>query len=183
MELQPVLIETERLILKGFSPKDMTIIFESYSKNEVMKLLGMRNDEEFKKEEYKQKNGYASYNRTFILFLLIEKVSNSVIGRCGLHNWNVDHKRAEIGYDIAEENYKRKGFMTEAVNAIIHYGFNDLKLHRIEALVGTENVASLRILEKQGFIKEGLLREHYYIDNKHVDSIMLSKLRSEYLGL
>lgn len=180
MELKPIIIETNRLILNGFSPHDLTFIFEEYPKDKIMKILGHRTDEDFQKEKLKQINGYAAYNRSFILFLITEKKSNIIIGRCGLHNWNKEHNRAEIGYNIIDENFKRNGFMTETVNAVIEYGFKEIKLHRIEALVGSYNIPSIKILEKQNFFREGLLREHYFIYDKYEDSILFSKLSSEY---
>ena len=181
MEFKPVIIETKRLILKGFNPQDMTFVFGNYSKDDIMKLLGHRNEEDFVTEQKKQQNGYASYNRSFVLFLLTDKMSGKVIGRCGLHNWNKEHKRAEIGYNMIDEDFKQKGLMSEAVNAIIEYGFDQLNLHRIEALVGSNNVPSLKIMEKEGFIKEGLLRQHYYLDGKYEDSLVFSKLLDEYV--
>jgi len=181
MELQPVIIETKRLVLKGYKPEDMTHLFTNYTQTEVSELLGHQNEEEYLKEKSKVENGYATYNRTFLVFLMVEKVSNLVIGRCGLHNWNTDHHRAEIGYHMVLENYKRQGLMTEAVIAIVDHGFKTLKLHRIEALVGANNAASLKIIAKQGFVKEGLLRQHYFINGVYEDSVMFSKLASEHL--
>lgn len=83
-------------------------------------------------------------------------------------------------FEEKEENFKRKGLMTEAVSAIISYGFNKLELHRIEALIGSSNIPSLRILEKHNFIREGLLRQHYFVSEKFEDSILFSKLYNEY---
>ena len=71
--------------------------------------------------------------------------------------------------------------MTEAVSSIIDYGFNELNLHRIEALVGSNNIPSLKIIESQHFTKEGLLRQHYYLANKYEDSIVFSILYKEYI--
>lgn len=181
MELKPIIIETERLMLKGYTPQAMTAIFRNYPKKEIVEILGIRTEEEYLKEKNKEANGYASYNRSFILFLLIEKASNIIFGRCGLHNWNVEHNRAEIGYHIVDENFKRKGYMTEAVSAVIEYAFMELKLHRIEALVGTHNIPSLKIIEKHNFVKEGLLRQHYFIAGKYEDSVVFSKLYAEYI--
>lgn len=173
-------IETKRLILKGISPAYMTFIFEHHSREGIMDLLGHRSEEEYNKEEFKQKNGYSTYNRSFMLFLLQDKTSGKIIGRCGIHNWNTDHNRAEVGYHMTDESYKQQGLMTEAFGAVIDYGFNVLKLHRMEALVGSQNVPSLRLMEKYGFIKEGVLREHWYSAGKYEDSLMFSKLQKEY---
>lgn len=178
--LKPIIIETQRLILTGYSSEDITYIFENFGRSEIKEILGHRTDEEYQKEEYKYKNGYASYNRAFILFLLTEKSTNYIIGRCGIHNWNKEHKRAEIGYHISDENYKRKGLMTEAVGPIIDYGFTQLNLHRIEALVGSNNIPSLKIIETYQFTREGLLKQHYCLDNKYEDSIMFSILYHEF---
>ncbi len=180
MTLNPIILETKRLKLTGFSPEEMSFIFENNSKKEIKKILGHRTEEDYLKEEYKYQNGYAAYNRRFLLFLLSEKTSNTIIGRCGLHNWNIEHNRAEIGYNLVDDNFKRKGFMTEAVRAVIDYGFNTLKLHRLEALVGSNNTPSLKIIENNHFIREGLLRQHFYVAEKFEDSIVYSLLRSEY---
>lgn len=180
--MNPVIIETERLILKGFSPDDMKHIFEGCSKPEIKKILGHRTEEDYQKEESKYRNGYASYNRSFLLFLLADKASGTIIGRCGIHNWNAEHRRAEAGYVMEDEQYKRKGLMSEAFGAVIDYGFDKLSLHRMEALVGTGNIPSLRLMEKYGFVREGLLREHYYISGRYEDSALFSKLSPEHVG-
>lgn len=182
MNLKPVIIETQRLQLTGYSSQDMTFIFENFSRDEIMKMLGHRTDEDFRMEEYKYKNGYAAYNRAFLLFLLTEKISNTIIGRCGIHNWNKEHHRAEIGYNISDENFKRKGLMTEAFRSIIDYGFHVLKLNRIEALVGSNNIPSMKIIEGHHFTKEGLLRQHYLVAAKFEDTIVYSLLYNEYIG-
>ncbi len=174
------ILETNRLILKGLTPVHMKYVFENYTKKEIKILLGHRSEEDYQKEEYKFKNGYASYNRSFMLFLLTDKGSNKIFGRCGLHNWNKEHSRAEIGYSIDIEQFKRKGLMSEALEVIIAYGFDKLKLNRIEALVGKDNIPSLKLMEKYDFMHEGILRNHYYLNDKYIDSIMFSILRKDY---
>lgn len=174
------LITTSRLILEGVSAEAMNRIFEQYDKMQIMEILGHTSDEEYALELYKYQNGYASYNRKFMLFLMRDKQTNEVIGRCGLHNWNIDHSRAEVGYVIYNNVNKEKGLMSETLEAVLDYGFLTLKLHRIEALVATWNTPSLRLLEKNNFTREGVLRGHYFMDNKFEDSIMFSKLLQEH---
>jgi ribosomal-protein-alanine N-acetyltransferase len=174
------IIETERLILKGLSPGNISYIFEQFPKAKIKELLGHETEEAYLTEEKKNRNGYASYNRTFILFLLIDKSYNTIIGRCGIHNWNIEHRRAEIGYNITHETFKRKGLMSEAVATIIEYGFTKLNLNRLEAIVGSSNTPSLKIMEKFGFIQEGIMRQHYPANNGFEDSILFSKLQEAY---
>ena len=174
-------IETNRLILIAISSDEIRNIFENLKKSEIKKILGHRSEEDYRKEEFKHKNGYSSFNRRFILFLLNYKESEIIIGRCGLHNWNKEHRRAEIGYNMLEEHFKGKGLMTEAIDAIIDYGFNKMNLNRIEALVGIGNIPSLRLMEKYNFKKEGILRQHFYTSDRFEDSIVFSKLYCEYI--
>jgi Acetyltransferases, including N-acetylases of ribosomal proteins len=176
------LIETSRLILKGLTPEDMTEIFERNHKPKIKEILGHRSEADYEKELHKYQNGYSSYNRSFMLFLLEDKASGTIIGRCGLHNWNTDHWRAEIGYHMEDESFKQQGLMSEAVEAIIDYGFKMLNLNRIEALVASYNEPSLKILERNGFVKEGVLRNHYYVNGVFEDSIVFSKLYEESTG-
>ena len=70
--------------------------------------------------------------------------------------------------------------MSEAMEAILAYGFNDMNLNRIEAFVGKNNVASLRTLKKFNFEEEGVLREHYINKSDPEDSLVFSLLKSEY---
>lgn len=174
------LIETKRMLLKGLTPEDMTEIFERNHKPKIKEILGHRSDEDYEKEHHKYKNGYSCYNRSFMLFLLEDKASSKIIGRCSLHNWNRDHWRAEIGYSMEDESFKQQGLMSEAVEAVIDYGFKLMNLNRIEALVADYNTASLRLLEKNGFVKEGILRNHYYVNGVFEDSVAFSLLREEY---
>ena len=182
MELQPILIQTPRLILKGLTPEDITYIFENYTKEDIKKLLGHQSDEEYQKEAYRQMKGYTSFNNRFMQFIIADKFSGANIGRCLYHSWSPEHKRAEIAYYITVESFKGQGLMSEAVSAVLDYGFHQMQLHRIEALVAPDNTASLRIIKKFGFTQEGVLREHYYTNNQYEDSFVFSLLRREYMS-
>lgn len=182
MELSFVVLETPRLILKGISPELMNTIFNEMDKAAIQQLLGHRTEQEYEEELAKHLKGYASYNRRFLLFLLMEKESKKIIGRCGLHNMNLEDKRAEIGYIMREESFKSKGFMSEAVDRIIAYGFEEIKLNRIEAMVGINNVPSQKILHRFNFTLEGQLRQHKKMEGYFTDSKVFSLLAEEYLS-
>jgi ribosomal-protein-alanine N-acetyltransferase len=115
-----------------------------------------------------------------LFFHIIDKNTNENIGGCGFHNWFAEHSRAEIGYHIINENFKQKGIMTEAVQAVINCGFNTMNLNRIEAFTSPKNIASLRIIEKNNFKKEGFLKEHYFVNNNLEDSIVFALLKNDY---
>ncbi len=172
-------LTTERLILRKFTPEEFKHIFENYTESEIRKLLGITSDADFIKENEKYKKGYDSYNRSLVYFQLIDKQSNHIIGGCGFHNWFPEHSRAELGYGLTIEKYKQKGLMTEAMKPIIEYGFNNMNLIRIEACVGPNNLASLKLIKKYNFTQEGYLRKHYFQNGILHDSLIFSLLKGE----
>ena len=130
------IITTERLRLKKITPEGFKYIFENFSEEEIKKQLGLSTEEEFIKEREKNRGGYLTYDRSIVQFKLILKETEAVIGTSGFHNWYFDHRKAELGYVLNKDEYKRKGYMGEAVNAILAYGFNIMNLNRIEACIG-----------------------------------------------
>ncbi len=115
----------------------------------------------------------------WILWDLVEKNTEAVMGNCGFHQWYPDHERAEIGYQLYD-NYQKKGYMTEALEKIIAYGFSTMKLNRIEAFISPDNDASIKLIRKLNFTREGILREHYRFGDQIYDSVVYSLLRSEF---
>ena len=149
-------------------------IYENYSDNECVVFLGLNSLEELAKEKAKFKKGLSAYDKTFLIFQLIEKESEKVIGMCGFVRHYPDHFRAEFGYWLFSEEVKNKGYMSEVAQPIITYGFEKMNLHRIEAMVGPYNIASLKIIEKLGFSKEGLMKAHYLRDGIFEDSLVFA---------
>ncbi|MEW5677002.1 GNAT family protein [Flavobacterium enshiense] len=174
-------ITTENLLLRKLTPEVYNFIFNTFSEADIIAFLGLESQTDFSKEKDKFEKGLTTYNRSFVNFQIIEKSSNEIIGACGFHTWYTEHARAEIGYALKDDRFKGKGVMTEALSEVIAYGFNTMKLNRIEAFIGTNNVASLKLVAKMGFSKEGLLRQHYCKNNFMEDSVVFSLLKSEYL--
>ncbi len=173
-------LHTDRLILREFTPEVYDHIHTTMGNTEIMEVLGLPSAEDLVVEKEKYSKGLATHNRTFVNFQIIEKVSGKIIGGCGYHTWFPKHLRAEIGYDLKHDEHKRKGYMTEAVKAILDYGFNIMELHRVEALAAPDNEPSLKLLSKFGFIFEGTLREHYNVNGVMEDSVMYALLKHEY---
>jgi RimJ/RimL family protein N-acetyltransferase len=110
------------------------------------------------------------------IFWAIElKETGRVIGKCTLWQFSESNHRAEVGYILNREHW-RKGFMKEAMKLMIHCAFSDLGLHRLEADTDDNNAASLALLEKLGFQREGFFRERWYVNGKWQNSIMLGLL-------
>ena len=175
-------LSTLRLNLRMYTPEVLQHIFTHYTEQELWAFFGATTEEQFLKEMDMQQQGRTMYNLSFCGFHLIEKESERVIGKADFYKWYVNHHRAELGYTLFYEECKNKGFMTEALTAIIDYGFNTLNLHRIEAFVAPFNVPSLSLMRHFNFREEGLLREHYFYEGNHEDSLVFGLLKSDYLA-
>ena len=128
------IIITDRLKLRKFDPEVFTYIYEELSEENQMKYLGFTTIEELEKDRKKYDGGLCTHNKKILYFQLLDLKNNEIIGWCGYHTWYTDHSRAEIGYGLFRDEYKRLGLMTEALIPIINYGFNQMNLNRIEAL-------------------------------------------------
>lgn len=175
------IIETERLRLRKLTPEGHQFVFRNYSVPDIKQFFGIHRDEDFKMETLRFEKGMTTYNRSFVLFHLLDKKNDTVLGACGFHNWLAEHRRAEIGYALIDDLYKRKGYMSEAILPIVAYGFNEMNLNRMEAFVSPDNEASQRVVKKLGFQQEGHLKQHFFKNNIYHDSIVFGLLRNEYI--
>jgi ribosomal-protein-alanine N-acetyltransferase len=96
----------------------------------------------------------------------------------GFNYWVRADRRAAVGFDLNREHWGQ-GIMSEALIAVVRFGFESMGLNRIEADCSIMNVASQRVLEKAGFKIEGRQREHYYLDGIYYDVLLWGMLRSD----
>jgi len=101
-----------------------------------------------------------NHQKAFELAIVLND-SNKLIGGIALHYVGKDKKQAELGYWVGKK-YWDQGYVTEAVDLILNFGFKKLKLHRIQALCFKANKASERVMIKSGLKKEGEIRECTY---------------------
>jgi ribosomal-protein-alanine N-acetyltransferase len=112
-------------------------------------------------------------------FLLFDKTSNALLG--GLTLTNIRRGVAQtgsLGYWIGEP-FARRGYMTAAVRALVPFAFNALRLHRLEAACIPTNAASIALLEKTGFKREGYARQYLCINGVWQDHLLYSRLEDD----
>jgi ribosomal-protein-alanine N-acetyltransferase len=163
------MLETPRLNLILFDQEAYDTIFSTYKKEEIMRIFGHQNDEEYELEYSRYKGGFSTYNLTIQFFQLVSKETHEVLGWAGYHSWAKQHHRAELFYSLKQDEFKRKGYMSEALEPILAYGKNEMDLYRIEAFVAIDNIPSNRLMAKFGFQKEALLKHRYQFGDE-VDS-------------
>lgn len=107
--------------------------------------------------------------------------SGELIGSLDLHKINWRHGYAEVGIIIWPNSLRGKGLGTDALYCGVNWAFNTLRLRRLHAKVFATNIPSLKCFEKVGFRREGLWREHFFIEGVVVDAVLLGLLRSEFV--
>lgn len=169
-------IETERLFLRRITNDDVNEVFELRSNPETMKYIPrplVKNNEDALAhiatiEERIQTNLAINWAITL-------KRGPKLLGIIGFYRLQPENYRAEIGYMILPE-FHGKGIVPEAVKKLIAYGFEDLKLHSIEAVIDPENYASEKVLQKCGFTKEAHFKESEFYEGKFLDKVIYSLL-------
>ena len=117
-------------------------------------------------------------NNARINWAITSKNDSKLMGLIGLYRIKPEHFRAEIGYMLLPE-YHRKGIILESINEIVNYGFKQMKLHSIEAIITPKNLASERVLQKTGFVKEAHLKENEYYEGRFLDTVIYSILNKD----
>ena len=100
----------------------------------------------------------------------------TLIGTVGYWRFIKEHYRAELGYMLHPDHW-RKGIMKEALNILIPYAFNEIKLHSIEAKINPDNIASATILTSVGFVREAFFKEDNFYKGKFMDTAVYSRLQ------
>lgn len=157
-------IKTERLLLRAVSGTDAPVIFRLYSLNEVMQFRGEPVFTEISQAEkriFHWRKLFGSENG--IRWGIEFRPTGKLIGTLGFKQISHQHLRADLGYELDPQWWNR-GIMTEAVTAVTRFGFENLKLHSIEANITPGHTASQRVLEKLGFRNEAHFRENYFYE-------------------
>lgn len=165
-----MILETDRLILSEYSKMQLDDYYKLKSCEEVWKhstFVPLKDIEQAKSMLNNLTHDRASGKYTFMA--LHKKDGNEFIGEAGIIGCNPNSNRCVIGYNLLPQ-YWKKGYATEITRDIVKYVFESLRLERVEALVLQINTASCRVLEKSGFLLEGVLRNynHYELGYRNV---------------
>jgi [ribosomal protein S5]-alanine N-acetyltransferase len=175
----PVL-ETNRLLLRKITIGDAPDIFEYASDPEVPTYMPWEPHRSIQEtydylervmERYRQRNPGP--------WAIVHRRDAKMIGTCSFGSWEREHHWAEIGY-VLNRRYWGQGYMSEAVRAIVDFGFRELGLNRIQARCDVLNIGSARVMEKVGMSFEGVLRQQLFEKGSYRDMKMYSILRSEW---
>ncbi|MDI9441344.1 MAG: GNAT family protein [Bacillota bacterium] len=177
----PVL-ETERLILRQLRYEDGADI-HAYFTEELARYYDWWPKTEAEGRGFVRffKTGFAEEQS--IRWGITLKPHDKVIGTIGFSDFE-HFSRAELGYELSAA-YQGQGIMSEAVRAVIPFGFHELEMHRIQATVFPGNEPSIRLLRKFGFRQEGVLKQYTYVRYRDAweDVLIFALLKDEFLKL
>jgi ribosomal-protein-alanine N-acetyltransferase len=173
-------LQTDNLLLRELRPEDAGHVFSVFSDPEVTRHYDLDTFVEQSQAEDLVERFRRRFRQQIGLRWAIAPGQDAdvVLGTCGFNIWIPSSRRALLGYDLGQRHW-RQGIMTEALGAVLRFGFETMGLNRVEALVFLENAASHGLLQKLGFRREGVLREYEYLKGCFVDMVMYSQLRSD----
>lgn len=120
--------------------------------------------------------------RMSYVFCMIDKDTLQFAGMMALRLGKINYRIAEVWYKLMPEVWGR-GYATECLKRLLRFGFEELKLHRIEAGCAVENIGSVRVLEKAGMLREGRKRKILPIRGQWVDNFSYAILEEDFFGM
>jgi [ribosomal protein S5]-alanine N-acetyltransferase len=173
-------LETPRLILSEIVEADADALLAIHGDAAHMQWFGTEPlvDLEAAKKVVKVFAGWREQANPGTRWGIALKGQPGLIGTCGLFRWDRAWKRCVTGYELSRDQ-AGKGLMREALSEVIAWGWEHMQLNRIEAQVHPRNVASLALVERLGFVEEGLLREVGFCGGQHHDLIQFALLKRE----
>jgi ribosomal-protein-alanine N-acetyltransferase len=173
-------LETKRLLLRRIDENDIAEVLALRGNPETMKYIPrpLAKTEEDALAHINMINEKIDTNIGINWGITIKR-NSKIIGIIGHYRIQPENHRAEIGYMSLPE-YHGKGYITEAIKAVVEYGFEQMNLHSVEAIIDPENIASERVLQKNGFIKEAHILENELWEGKFWDTVIYSLLKRNF---
>jgi RimJ/RimL family protein N-acetyltransferase len=173
-------LEAERVTLRPLRADDVHALFGLFSDPKVARFWSRPAMTHLSQARTLLRQIREGYRTREMLQLGIERKDDGVLlGTCTLFHLHPQSRRAEIGYALASQHWRR-GYMHEALQRLLRYAFDDLDLTRLEADIDPRNEASERTLLRLGFVKEGHMRERWIVGDVVSDSAVYGLLRREW---
>jgi len=171
-----------RVALRWLEEEDVDALYRIFSNPEVMRYWSsapMVDRDEARRLVVEIQGQFQ--RRTGFRWAIARREDDLAIGTCSLFHLDPNNRRAEVGYALGREHWG-KGYMGEALGALLGFAFGELGLHRLEADVDPRNKASIKSLERLGFRQEGHLRERWLVNGEVQDALFFGLLRREWPG-
>jgi ribosomal-protein-serine acetyltransferase len=179
-------LRSDRLLLRSPRRTDVTPLDEAIQEtlDELVRWLpwarpGHRRADS---RQYIRHARLARSQRIALEYVLLDAATGQLLGMASLHRLDWPRRSAGLGYWVRRSAWGR-GIATEAGGALTDQAFHRLDLHRVEAYVATGNKASQHVVEKLGFLREGIARELEFVNGRYLDHVQYSLLRRDRPGI
>lgn len=169
-------LKTERLILKQILPGDQDFIFKGLSHPKIIPYYGVRYDSFDATAAQMEFYTNLEKEATGTWWKITDAQTGERLGAIGYNNYISKFNKAEIGYWLLPE-FWRKGYIREALTAVINYLQTELKIHRIESIIEVGNDDSIKVMEKFGFEYEGTMRDCEIKNGKYISLMMYALVK------
>ena len=164
-------LETERLFLKNISFNDRDFIFAEFSNDKINRYLFDAEPLTDIKEADEIINFYIQPEpRTQHRWVLVRKSDSIKLGTCGFHSWDKSRNCCDVGYEL-HPDFWGKGYMSEAMQAILSFAKNNMNIKRINACIYPTNHSSINFAEKLGFAFNGKMKDEIFRGEKYLHKI------------
>lgn len=176
-----MLLTTERLILRDFVESDWEAVLAYQSDSRYLRFYPWEERTEVGVRAFVQMfiDQQQETPRSKYQLAMILRETGRLIGNCGLRRSGSTAYQADLGYELAPEEWGN-GYASEAARRMLAFGFDELGLHRIWATCLAENTASARVLEKIGMRQEGRMRQDQWMKGRWWDTLLYSILADEW---
>ncbi|MFF0740425.1 GNAT family N-acetyltransferase [Streptomyces sp. NPDC004111] len=180
MTLATPVLHTARLRLRPFTDADADALFALHSNTDVMRYWDSPPwTDRARAERFIERCRKLADEGTGARVAVDRASDGAFVGWCGLIGWNQDYRSASLGYCLGDAMWGH-GYATETAHALLRWAYDTLDLNRVQAEADTRNAASARVLEKIGFVREGMLREDCVVDGEVSDTWVYGLLKREW---
>ena len=173
---------TDRLVLRALTPADAPALFAIFGDPAVCRYWSRPALPDLDAAAALEAEIAAHFAaRTLFQWGIAERATGAIVGTATLAALSPEHRRSEVGFALARAAWGR-GYIAEALPALLGFAFDVLDLHRLEADVDPRNGRSIRALERARFVREGYLRERYFQHDEAQDAVVYGLLRREWVG-
>jgi RimJ/RimL family protein N-acetyltransferase len=175
------ILEAGRVRLRSLTDADIPALFGIFGEPEVTRYWGFAVLPDVAAAAVLLEQIHQGFRARTLFQWGVEATGGPLVGTCTLSQLDWTNRRAELGFALGRAFWGR-GYMAAALPAVIEFTFGQLGLQRLSADVDPRNAPSIRALERLGFRREGVLREHYLVQGEPQDAIVYGLLRREWLG-
>ncbi|MEK5481682.1 GNAT family N-acetyltransferase [Viridibacillus sp. FSL R5-0888] len=174
-------LENERIYLRNLQVSDAPIMLENTTDEEIRYMTGTKPN--FTLNQIKAHINNVNNDSSRYDFAICLKNNDQMIGELSIFEIDEENNKAGFRISMSSIELTGKGYGTEAIIIVLRFVFEELKLNRLQLEVFSHNLRGIRVYEKVGFVKEGVLRESLYYNGTYSDAVIMAILRKDYENL